>query len=461
MAPDRRGAPDDRLVCADVLGAFGVTAADVRRNAAGDGDLEAALADALATGIDRTTVLRRTIARSDRGLACAARYSRADLHDELAAVFDAIGWSLERSAARDGLALTASDPRGRARTATITYPETPLGSDNLPAVLRTINDAILAGTDARFVLLSSGVDRWRAALVERNELDALRDRYGPRIEAVDRPLLPEHGLAAYVPAAGDNVAASTETGPDTDSDGPWPPWALERGTRRSSGSTSNVGSLIDEAEPSARVDGNTDTTGPSADRTSNATPDAAATSGADRSITAAPAGEIDGFELRGSPAVSRRCDGETDRATERGAGTASDRSGPMGDSSHGVRGGRSTAADEEPTDTDGFGTLSGASDTARVSNESFGTDLAPQADDERYRALGAALDAGGTVSVRGLLEDDDFLPELPAAESTETRIEFAADFDPAAVPEAKATAEESGFEWIDSGSLDTTRVSNS
>ncbi|ELY85385.1 hypothetical protein [Natrinema altunense] len=456
MAPNRRGAPDDRLVCADVLGAFGVTAADVRRNAAGDGDLEAALADALATGIDRTTVLRRTIARSDRGLACAARYSRADLHAELAAVFDAIGWSLERSAARDGLALTASDPRGRARTATITYPETPLGSDNLPAVLRTINDAILAGTDARFVLLSSGVDRWRAALVERNELDALRDRYGPRIEAVDRPLLPEHGLAAYVPAAGDNVAASTETGPDTDSDEPWPPWALERGTRRSSGSTSNVGSLIDEAEPSERADANA--TGPSADRASDATADAAATADTERSTTAAPAGEIDGFELRGSPAVSRRRDGETDRATERGAEATSDYSGPAGDSSHG---GRSMAADEEPTDTDGFGTLSGPSDTARVSNESFGTDLAPQADDERYRALGAALDAGGTVSVRGLLEDDDFLPELPAAESTETRIEFATDFDPAAVPEAKATAEESGFEWIDSGSLDTTRVSNS
>ncbi|ELY79479.1 hypothetical protein [Natrinema gari] len=454
MAPDRRGAPDDRLVCADILGAFGVSQGDVRRNAAGDDDLEAALADALATGVDRTTVLRRTITRSDRGLACAARYSRADLYTELAAVFDAIGWSLERSAARDGLTLTASDPRGRARTATITYPETPLGSDNLPAVLRTINDAILAGTDARFVLLSSGVDRWRAALVERSELDALRERYGPRIEAVGRPLLPAHGLAAYVPATGDDAAASI----DTDGDEPWPPWALERGTRRSSGSTSTVGSLIDEAEPSARVDANADATGTDADRASDATADAGAMSSRARSATAAPASEIDGFELRGSPAVSRRRDGETDRATERGAETTSDRAGPTGGSSHGVR---STATDEDPTDTDGFGTLSGASDTARVSNESFGTDLAPQGDHERYRALGAALDAGGTVSVRGLLEDDDFLPELPAAESTETRIEFATDFDPAAVPEAKATAEESGFEWVDAGSLDTTRVSNS
>ncbi|ELY78615.1 hypothetical protein [Natrinema pallidum] len=455
MGPARRGAPDDRLVCADVLGAFGVTAADVRRNAAGDDDLEAALADALATGVDRTTVLRRTIARSDRGLACAARYSRADLAAELAAVFDAIGWSLERSATRNGLTLTASDPSGRARTATITYPETPLGSDNLPAVLRTINDAILAGTDARFVLLSSGVDRWRAALIERSELDALRERYGQRLEAVDRPLLPAHGLAAYVPA--DDVTGSIETDTGTDGDEPWPPWALERGTRRSRESTSTVDSLIDEAEPSAHVDATADATEPSADRASDATADASAMSGAARSTAAAPAGEHDGFELRGSPDVSRRHDGDTDRETERGAETASDRSGSVG-SSHG---GRSTAADEEPTDTDGFGTLSGPSDTARVSNESFGTDLAPQADDERYRALGAALDAGGTVSVRGLLEDDDFLPELPAAESTETRIEFAADFDPAAVPEAKATAEESGFEWVDSGSLDTTRVSNS
>ncbi|WP_222916022.1 hypothetical protein [Natrinema sp. SYSU A 869] len=457
MAPYRRASTDDRLVCADILGAFGVTATDVRRNTSGDDTLEAALANTLATGVDRTTVLRRTIAQSDRGLACAARYSRADLESELVAVFEAIGWSLEVSATRDGLALTATDPRSRVREATITSPETPLGTDNLPAVLRTIDDAILSGTDARFVLLSSGVDRWRAALVERSELERLRDRYGQRIEVVDRPLLPEHGLAAYVPTAGDESDGQIDIGAGTDADDPWPPWALEGHTRRPSEPTSDIGTLIDEAEPSARPESESDSTASSAEFSSDATTGSASTATSERSTTTAPASEINGFELRGSPDVSRRHNEDSDRSAERDSATG-DRgdSGPADDSS---REDRATSADEDETNSDGFGTLSGTSQRARVSNDSFGTDLDPQADDDRYRALGAALDAGGTVSVRGLLEDDDFLPELPATESAETRIEFADGCAPVEVPETTATAEQSGFEWVDSGSLETTRVS--
>jgi len=169
---------------------------------------------------------------------------------ELAAVFESIRWSVTITHTQNGLQLTATDPRGRRRETSVTYPETPLRTDNLPAVLWTINDAVLAGTGARFVLLSAGVDRWRAALIETSALERLRDRYGPRIEAVDRPLCPDHGLEAYVPA----TAADDATGPDgnglstggdglsadsdgfgadgdgfgADGDGPWPPWALER-----------------------------------------------------------------------------------------------------------------------------------------------------------------------------------------------------------------------------------------
>jgi len=75
------------------------------------------------------------------------------------------------------------------------------------------------------------------------------------------------------------------------------------------------------------------------------------------------------------------------------------------------------SSDENATNADEFRTLSGTSKTARIDNDSFGTALEPQSDDDRYRALGAALDAGGAVSVRGLLEDDEFLPELPTVES--------------------------------------------
>lgn len=95
-----------------------------------------------------------------------------------------------------------------------------------------------------------------------------------------------------------------------------------------------------------------------------------------------------------------------------------------------------------------------------MTNDSFGAGEEFATENDRYRALGVALGAGGAVDVEGLLEDDDFLPELPASGPSETRIEFADEFDPAAVPEATASAEQSGFEWVDSGRLETTRLSN-
>ncbi|SEQ69694.1 hypothetical protein [Natrinema salaciae] len=436
-----RDSNDDLLVSADVLGSFGVTPTDIGRAASGDDTLEAALADAFATSVDRTAVLRRTITRSDRGLACAARYSRAALERELAAVFEAIGWSLAGSVTRTGIELTATDPRGRRREATVAYPDTPLATDNLPAVLWAINDEILARTDARFVLLSSGVDRWRAALVDAGELERLRDRYGPRIEAFDRPLLPTHGLEAYVPAAGDDPTASGD-------DDPWPPWALEGNARRAANSPATVDSLIDEAEPSTEREPEP-----------NSEP----------ATTSTPSREVDGFELRGRPSVARRRDEDDSddddgcRSPERDCATpdADDAGGAAGSS----RPERATSdngdgdGDGDATKADEFGTLSGGCETARVTNDAFGADLECRSDDDRYRALGAALDAGGAVSVRGLLEDDDFLPELPAVGSEETRIEFADGCAPVDIPDATAAAERSGFEWVDAGSLETTRVS--
>ncbi|WP_226039671.1 hypothetical protein [Natrinema sp. DC36] len=447
MARSLRESNDDLLVPADVLGAFGVTPADLGPGSSDGDSLETALADALSTGVDRRTVLRRTITRSDRGLACSARYSAADLERELAAVFESIRWSVTITHTRNGLKLTATDPRGRRRETSITYPETPLGTDNLPAVLWTINDAILEGTGARFVLLSAGVDRWRAALVETSALERLRERYGPRIEAVDRPLCPDHGLEAYVPAtAADGASRLDGDGLGADGDGPWPPWALERGSDRSHDLTTSGDSLIDEAEPSARSEPDSDAA------SKHVSSDALATSpsegGPERSIASAPSSEIDGFELRGTPAVSRRDDDDGRSENCESEATVFDD-------------GESTpSSDEDTTNADEFGTLSGSSETARIDNDSFGTELEPQSDDDRYRALGAALDAGGTVSVRGLLEDDEFLPELPAVESEETRIEFADGCAPVDVPEATATTERSGFEWVDPGSLETTRLSN-
>ncbi|OAQ52912.1 hypothetical protein HTG_08780 [Natrinema mahii] len=419
--------PDDPPVAADVLGSFGVTPADVTAAASSDDSLKAALADALATDRDRTAVLRRTIARSDRGITCAARYRTAALERALTDVFESVGWSLAVESAGDGLALTATDPRGRSRETTVTYPETPLGTDNLPAVLWAITEDLFAGTDARFVLLSAGVDRWRAALVDESALERLRESYGPRIDAFDRPLLPERGLGAYVPA----TSAGATRGSD---DGPWPPWALERREHRTEPPTGSVDALIEEAEPA---------TG------------AASTAGSSDGETA-QASSVDGFELRGTPSVSRQR-GEADAradAGDAGAGEAG-RSSAAADPRTGDR---STTDDGPETDPDGFGTLSGTSERTRIDDDAFGTGIDDQSEPDRYRALGAALDAGGDVSVRGLLEDDDFLPELPAADPDAVRIEYADGCDPVDPPEAAAVAEEDGFEWVDAGDLETTRL---
>ncbi|ELY87476.1 hypothetical protein [Natrialba taiwanensis] len=465
--PDPPEDADDLLSCAAILGSFGVTAADIRTRRhdggvnSGPDDLATALADELAAGRDRTAVLRRTIAGSERGLSCAARYAQDALDRELTAVFDAIGWSFrcERIAAAlrsdDRLHLQASDYQGRERETTVEYPDTPLGTDNLPAILQAINASLLAGTDARFVLLSAGVDRWRAALVEETELARLRERYGPRIDAIGTPLLPEHELGAYVP---DESAAHSSATPG-DGAAPWPDWAAdrERDGTRTAGDEFN--SLIEEAEAEA---------------------------------TAAPERESKSdFELRGSPSVSRVAGAGTDETSEIGPGTDADTAGtdanadtagpgtdprsqteleefdgasatvsssasPSVSASSGTDASASngTAADE-------FGSLSGSSTTTRVANDSFGGDVEWETETDRYRALGAALGAGGNVSVRGLLEDEEFLPELPETERSETRIEFGDAFDPAAVSRAKAAAEQSGFVWVESGSLETTRVSNS
>lgn len=435
---------DDLLVAADVLGSFGVTPADVSRDRSDTDGLETALADALANGVDRTTVVRRTVARSDRGLTCAARYSPAELERELAAVFDAIDWSLAASTADERLRLTATDPAGRSRETTVDYPETPLATDNLPAVLWSVNESVLAGTDARFVLCSAGVDRWRAALVDGSELERLREEYGPRIDAFDRPLLPEHGLAAYVPGATANDATRPSDDGAEGDDGPWPPWALEREPRRSAGSPAGIGSIIDEAEP-ATSSGSQSGSEP---QSGSETDSSGATAAPPSSGPSASATEIDGFELAGTPTVSRTRD-EDGRAVNRDSADSSSGDGSSRDD---------RSADTAATDAAGFGQLSGTSQTARVDNDAFGAGIECRTEDDRYRALGAALDAGGTVSVRGLLEDDDFLPELPAADPEAVRIEYPDGCDPVDPPEATAAAEEAGFEWVDASDLETTRV---
>lgn len=526
MGPGRSGESTREILrCADVLGAFGVTAEEVRAFAAGArsasteaesqsdtaDSLERVLGTLLADTDDRTGLVRELICRSDRGFSCPARYDHDTLEEALAAVFERVDWLFELLETRDGVHLTAADQVRRRRERTTSYPETPLETDNLPAVLYAINESILDGTGARFLLLSTGADRWRAAMIREDELERLQERYGRRIAVFDRPLRPVADLAAYVPDADAATPAPA--------DEPWPTWARERteagetgagtdrgrsgpesggpdgvdtgpddtggsgsgdgsgdGDRDGNGTRENhdgpaadgstVASLIEEAEPDEPT-GSDDESRPPDRKRSDDAGDAGdgrtSARKAEHGSTTGPSRSVDGYELSGSPSVSRLGGGtesaagrkETGEAGE--AGTGTDRDGS--DSGDGSGHDSVASAGGRATSTDGW-SLSGTTTTARVSNESFGTDDRPQSEDDRYRALGAALTTGRDVSVKGLLEDDDFLPELPAAEPEETRVTFEDGFDPDAVDEAKAVAEESGFVWLDSGTVETTRVSN-
>lgn len=392
MAGNRVSGSDEAvLVCADVLGAFGVRPADVTRHAPrslASASVERLLRRALERAEDPMVVCRLLVRSSRRGLTLPARYDHATLAGTLTDVFVGIDWRVDLRDTGDGVHVTATDPDGRTRETTITYPETPLGTNNAPAVLDGLSTGILAGTGARFVLLEAG-NRWSAALVEDDELERVRDAYGERICPYEEPLLAENDCTAYL----------------NDGQGsPWPAWARP-------------------AEPDLSPERGSST----------------------------PEPEVSTIELLGGSPTVKRVEGTDESEVIETLGEVRD-----------DRNDRQSVVERRnrrQTDTEGFGTLKGSMTTTRISNDRFGSELRFESEDDRYRALGAALWTGGNVSVEGLLHDEEFLPSIPAVEPEETRIRFNDPFDPSGLQRTKAAAEESGFEWVDAGELQTTRVS--
>lgn len=78
------------------------------------------------------------------------------------------------------------------------YPESPLTEDNYPALLAHVERELLAGTGLRFVRLQAPPARWRFAMLTQAQLDALRNRYGDRIDVFGAPLLSTHQLEPFV-----------------------------------------------------------------------------------------------------------------------------------------------------------------------------------------------------------------------------------------------------------------------
>lgn len=571
----RREDEHDAVVCADVLGSFGVSVADVRAQTDAPGaSLEAALASALEAAGHPTEFLRDVVVGSARGIDAPARYWSHAPARHLADVFDAIDWSFSmrdahgRPVSADGespgpYTLSVTDANGITREAPFEYPDTPLGDYNLPALVDAINVRLLYGLGCEFVQLSDGTDRWRFALVETDERARLDESYGPRVEVFDRPLLAKYQPGAYVPGEGDDVplpewvterdgpsladrapdrAAGVadldepvEADPDAvldaeggvETDGPettddtsdlidfvgddpagsegagstaddsetddpetddpddttpfWEEddWVLDPGGsgdyEPADGDDDQVdddgwrdgfvagAGAADDGGGRAAADAVTDVEGPSAgagDRTTvdgsttsttgSSTAGAADTGGSSAGGPSDTAGSsTDGFELRGGgPSVSRAADdalGEVFDELEADAATES-----VGDPA------------DEASDDDGFDVAdlagTGANRTAaRITDDDFGVDV-ESSEDDRLAAYGAAIHVGGGISVKGLLDDDDFVPEFPAADRNEVRIEFEETFDPATAPPTERRETDDGFVWVNENKLAENRL---
>jgi hypothetical protein len=529
---------DEALVCADVLGSFGVSTAHVRRQTGEAPDPEAAIRAALADVVHPTEFLRRTITAAPRGVELAARHRPRTLWTALGDAVDALGWTLDvrtadgrrptRTSDPDGpWTVTLIDASGSEREATVDYPDTSLGRHNAPAIVHAVNERLLYGLDSRFVALSDGADRWRFAYVEDDELADLREKFGDRVTVFDRPLLGEHALAAFV-----DPDPGVDPYPDWATDTPrsaWTPASESAGTGTDPGASTtdaeadDTESLIDFVDDGAGGDGAGDDRaggeGGASDRPGATTAAAASQDdeagedgedGEDGASDAdsghysdtfdglsgwsaaedthgddAPAWESVASGGRrtdegragdtGGAGAGAGADGETDSGGADAAAAAPRefggemRTARTSDDTDAVDAAASQASTvqaspdaaraEEAAD-DGFfdSGLSGGPTTTRVESDSFGLPET-QTEDEEFAAFGAAIDAGGGLSVTGLLDDEEFVPEFPAEGPTEVRVEFDDGFDPGTPPPSETRTTEDGFEWVNE-TVSTTRSSS-
>lgn len=221
--------------CGNVLEAFALTVGDV----AGchdelDGEDVGSVADLVgaarrhpAAFPDPVTFVRDTLVASDRGVDAPARYWANAPEVHLDALFVPFGCRVTVEWRRaDTRRIVLEDAAGTEFRATLTYPETPLGRDNYPALLDAVNRELLAGTGVELVLLDGPCERWQFALGERAALDKLRCRYGEAVQFGSRGLLAEHQPCEYVPAGGESASDGDDgSASGRTDDVPVPDWA--------------------------------------------------------------------------------------------------------------------------------------------------------------------------------------------------------------------------------------------
>ncbi len=200
-----------------LLREFGLPPEDIRElhadeNAPSDGSLREFVARRLDGGSreDLFSTLVETLTQSRRGISATASYWNYAPEVHLDEVFEPYGCSVTfRDAAHGGdgasVEIELEDAGGSSHTMRFEYPDTPLGDDNLPALLDAVERELLASTDLTFALLSPIDRRWRVVLLEADRLAELRRRHGERIEFAGRPLLREDQPPAY--ASGESAAA--------------------------------------------------------------------------------------------------------------------------------------------------------------------------------------------------------------------------------------------------------------
>ncbi|MCT9095150.1 hypothetical protein [Haloarchaeobius sp. HME9146] len=560
----------DVVVCADVLGGFGVSTDAVRQQEDVPGRaLEDIIADSLDGSEHPAEFVRRTIVRSDRGIDAPARHWRHAPQVQLSAVFEALDWAAElrdahgRRLDEEGFAdlpwtISLTDANGITREAPFEYPDTPLGDDNYPALIHAVNTRLLYGLGVEFVQLSEGTDRWRFALVETDELARLRDQFGLRVTVFDRPLLSAPQPPAYLPEKGGDVplpdwvtagdegprlgrdradtadvvssvetdvdavleeSGASETADESDHESAAPfidfvesdpaqepvdesepepedgvglepepeggaglepepapegePGALEPSADAGEGSDSfwdDTGDWVLEPVTSeASVGRDDEGDGGIADERdggivgevdaevadevdaelADETDDGAADALADESTVDPESGDSSaddgGLELLGGgPSVSRQSSSPSDDplddlfdSVEESAATGS--------------AGR-TDPEYDGFDADDLADFKRGARKDRVENNSFGVGVETPTEDDRLAAYGAAIDAGGNLSVRGLLDDDTFVPTFPAADQDEVRIAYDDGCDLDAPPAAEIETDE-GFVWVNADGL--------
>ncbi|MFW5937926.1 MAG: hypothetical protein ACOCSN_03200 [Halanaeroarchaeum sp.] len=277
MGRDRRGTGTDPIGAAvEVLNGFGVgVAAVANRWSVDDPGDDPAPAEAVRAALRANdgpeapaVLVRTTIAKGPRGIDAPAKYWDSALGLQLGSVFadvgatveitDAEGVPIDESAtAPEPFRIEITDAEGVTHGVTFAYPETPIGSDNYAAVVHALQRDLLDGTGFSLVSLTAPDRRWRFALVATADLERLQERYGDRISIGDHQVLADRHPAAYVPAGGDGevYVPSWVDRPDDGDDFP----SLSVPDDREPPTTeTDVDAILDGLDPDAIAAGNVD-----------------------------------------------------------------------------------------------------------------------------------------------------------------------------------------------------------